>query len=139
MKFDDFKIGHKSFYKKKDTMVDNDMFRELSGDDNPIHFDEKVARRCGFKGRISNGFVTESRIAAAIVKTFGSDGTVVLALKKETKFRKPVYMDDEIIATVEVVGRQEATRILKIKAECFNQHGEQVVDTTIYIKIIEKM
>ncbi|MEM7393335.1 MAG: MaoC/PaaZ C-terminal domain-containing protein [Verrucomicrobiota bacterium] len=117
MTYDDFQIDYEGTYTKVVTELDNDRFAELSGDYNPIHFDEAVGKRCGFKGRVSNGFVAESRIAAALVETFGTETLIVLALRKNTKFLKPVYMGDTITATVKVVARQEDLNVLKIEAK----------------------
>lgn len=136
MEFEDFVIGYKGSFTKKVTALDNKHFAELSGDYNPIHFYDEVAQAHGFTGMVSNGFVAESRIAAALVHTFGSDGTLVLAMEKNTKFLKPVYMDDDITATVEVVGRIEALKVLKIKADCFNQRHERVIQTSMIVRIL---
>jgi 3-hydroxybutyryl-CoA dehydratase len=136
MAYDDFEVGFKGSYCKPVTSEDNALFGEISGDLNPIHFQDEVAKKLGFERRISNGFVTESRIAAALVETFGSDRTVVLALEKNTRFLHPVYMDDEITATVEVIGKIDALRALKIRAACFNQDRRQVISTTMVIKLL---
>jgi acyl dehydratase len=133
--YDDFQIGYKGSYTKTVTEEDNLLFARLSGDNNPIHFRDDVGRAAGFSARISNGFVQESRIAAALVETFGSHENHVVALEKNTKFLKPVHFGDEITATVEVVGRIEAMRALRIKADCVNHHGEQVVSTAMTIMI----
>jgi acyl dehydratase len=61
-----------------------------------------------------------------------------VALEKNTRFLKPVYMGDEITAEVKVVGRVEAMRALKIHATCTNQRREKVVDTKMTIRIYEK-
>jgi 3-hydroxybutyryl-CoA dehydratase len=137
MTYEDYQIGYTGTFTKVVTADDNDSFAKLSGDYNPIHFDDKVGEQCGFKARVSNGFVTESRIAAALVKTFGTENLVVLALRKNTKFLKPVYMGDTITATVEVVARQEALNVLEIAAKCENQRGEQVISTRMEIKLLD--
>jgi 3-hydroxybutyryl-CoA dehydratase len=136
MTYDDFTVGFSGTFHKRVTEQDNVIFADISGDDNPIHFRDDVAKKAGFERKISNGFVTESRIAAALVETFGSDNMVVLALEKNTRFLKPVYMDDEITATVEVIGRIQSMMALKIRAACFNQDREQVISTTMIIKLI---
>ena len=82
MTFSEFIVGYKGSYTKMVTEHDNNLFADLSGDYNPIHFQDELARSYGFAGRISNGFVSESRIAAALIKTFGSDDTLVLAIEK---------------------------------------------------------
>lgn len=134
--YDDFVVGYKGTYTKAVTAEDNKAFAELSGDFNPIHFDDVVARKLGFPAAVSNGFVTESRVAAALVHTFNSERTIVVALEKNTRFLKPVLMGDEITARVEVVGRIEAKRALKIKAGCFNAKGEPVSATQMTILIL---
>ena len=136
MKYADFSVGYRGMFTKVVTSEDNDIFAKLSGDFNPIHFDDAVGRRCGYKARVSNGFVTESRVAAALVETFGSDKTIVVALEKNTRFCKPVFMGDEITATVEVIGRLEAIQALKIHALCFNQNNEKVIETFMIVKIL---
>ena len=136
MNYDDFIVGYKGVFTKIVTDEDNELFAKLSGDFNPIHFRDDVGQKAGFRARISNGFVQESRIAAALVETFGSENTVVVALKKDTRFLKPVYIGDEITATVEVVDRLASSKVLKIKAECVNAKSERVVATNMIIKIL---
>jgi 3-hydroxybutyryl-CoA dehydratase len=135
MTYDRFPIGFKGEYRKPVSEDDNIAFATLSGDLNPVHFKDEAARKAGFKGKISNGFVTESRIAAALVETFGSDEALVVAIEKNTRFLKPVYMEDDITATVEVVGHIPERRALEIKAACFNQHGVQVIAANIIITL----
>ncbi|HLD17195.1 MAG TPA: MaoC/PaaZ C-terminal domain-containing protein [Coxiellaceae bacterium] len=134
--FDYFTVGFKGSFTKTVTEQDNVLFADISGDYNPIHFKDNVANSIGFKGAISNGFVTESRIAGALVNTFGSDTTLVVALEKNTRFLNPVYMEDEITATVEVVEQIKSMQVLRIKAACYNQHNQRVVATNMLIKIV---
>lgn len=138
MTYDDFPVGYKGQFRKTVTERDNVLFAELSGDYNPIHFRDDVALAGGFAGKISNGFVTESRIASALVETFGTEETVVLAIEKNTRFLRPVYMGDEITATVEVVARSKSINALRIHAACFNQRGEQVVETRMVIRLLPR-
>ncbi len=138
MHYNDFTIGYRGAFTKPVTAEDNRAFAELSGDFNPVHFDDAAARELGFPAAISNGFVTESRVAGALVHTFGSDDTIVVAMEKNTRFLKPVLMGEEITARVEVVGRIEAKQALKIKAGCFNAKGEQVSATHMTILVLPR-
>ena len=137
MRYDDFVVGYKGSLTRPVTREYNDQFAEISGDFNPIHFEDSVGRKFGFEGAVSNGFVTESRIAGALVETFGSADTIVVALEKNTRFLAPVYMGDIITAWVEVIGRVRALSALKIKAECYNQHDQKVVSAIMTIKIMD--
>lgn len=136
--YDDFSIGYKGEFTKRVTAEDNQAFAELSGDFNPIHFEDDVAREVGFPAAVSNGFVTESRVAAALVHTFNSERTVVVALEKNTRFLRPVFIGDEVTARVEVIGRIEARRALKIRAGCYNANREQVSATDMTILILAR-
>lgn len=137
-KFEDYIIGYKGSYTRKITQRDNDLFAELSGDYNPLHSQDDVAKEVGFKKRVSNGLVTESRLAAALVQTFGLGDCIVLELEKNTLFRRPVYIGDNITATVKVIERMNSMRILKIKAECFNQNDEKVIETSMLIQVLSR-
>lgn len=136
--YEDFVVGYRGEFTKAVTAEDNSAFAELSGDFNPVHFDDAAARELGFPGAISNGFVTESRIAGALVNTFGSDKNIVVALEKNTRFLKPVPIGERITARVEVVGRVEGRRALKIRAGCFNARGEQVSATHMTILLLAR-
>lgn len=137
MTYDDFQVGYAGSFTKTVTVEDNADFARLSGDYNPVHFDDRVARELGFPAAISNGFVTESRVAGALVHTFGSDRTIVVALEKNTRFIKPVLMGDEITARVAVTARIPARRALRIQAACYNGRGEKVSSTAMTILILE--
>ena len=137
-KYEDFVVGYGATYKRKVTQRDNELFAEFSGDDNPLHFNDELAKKVGYKARISNGFVTESRLAAALVKAFTSDNCIVVELEKKTRFCKPVYMDEEITAKVKVIERLEAFQALKIEAQCLNQKGEKVMTAFFVVQILQR-
>jgi len=138
MRYSDFKVGYKGSFIRPVTYDENVKFGEISGDLNPLHFDDEVAKELGFKSAVSNGFVAESRIAAALIETFGSEMTVVVALEKNTKFLQPVYMGDLIRAEVQVAAQIRSMKALKIIAKCYNQDNELVILTNMVIKILEK-
>ncbi len=67
-------------------------FRALSGDDNPLHFDDAFARARGFAGPVVYGGL----IVAAISRLLGNEvpgaGCVWHSLKLD--FRAPLYVDE---------------------------------------------
>jgi len=137
-KYEDFVVGYGATYKRNVTQRDNELFADFSGDDNPLHFNDELAQKVGYEERISNGFVTESRLAAALVKAFTSDNCIVVELEKKTRFCKPVYMDEEITAKVKVIERLEAFQALKIEAQCLNQKGEKVMTAFFVVQILPR-
>jgi acyl dehydratase len=75
-------------------------YAEASGDHNPIHQDEDVARSVGLPGVIAHGMFTMA-LAARAVETW-TDGAEVLELG--CKFTKPVVVPSDGGAEVRVAG-----------------------------------
>jgi 3-hydroxybutyryl-CoA dehydratase len=134
--YKDFVVGYKSTFTRTITKNDNELFAEISGDHNPLHFNDQLAQKVGFNAMISNGLITESRIGATLVDAFTSDDCLVVELEKNTRFYKPVLMGDDITTTVEVIGRIDAMKALKLSSQCFNQNNEMVVEATLVVKIL---
>jgi 3-hydroxybutyryl-CoA dehydratase len=88
-------------------------FRDISGDDNPMHLDDAFAREHGFRGRIAYGNLMGamlSRLVGAQLPT-----REVLILRQTLEFRQPGYVGDEIRLTAEVAAIHEAVRSIQLK------------------------
>lgn len=84
------------------TRADLVAYAEASGDPNPIHQDEAVARSVGLPGVIAHGMYTLALAARAADTWAGSPGKVV---ELGAKFTKPVVVpDDAEGAEVSVAG-----------------------------------
>ena len=83
------------------TREDVRTYAEVSGDRNPLHQDDEVARRAGFPGIIAHGMFTMGHMAAAVVAWAGDAGTVSSV---SAQFRAVVFMGDEIVAGGRVTG-----------------------------------
>lgn len=71
-----------------------------SGDFNPIHWNERVARSVGLPGVIAHGMWTMGAAVAVVVDWAGDPGAVV---DYQTRFTRPVVVPDPGEAQVEVV------------------------------------
>jgi acyl dehydratase len=93
-----------------------------SGDFNPIHIDEEVARSVGLPGRILHGLWTMAQVARALTEAAG-DPTALRRL--EVTFRGMAVPEAEITvtATVDEV-RAEGTALVTAQAE---QGGKKIV------------
>jgi acyl dehydratase len=76
-------------------------YADASGDQNPIHQDEEVARSVGLPGVIAHGMFTMALAARAV--DAWSDGAEVVELG--CKFTKPVVVPAEGGVEVEVAGK----------------------------------
>jgi acyl dehydratase len=77
-----------------------ELFSEISGDYNPVHYDEAVAAASPFGEIIVQGGVTSSILNAVVAQELPGPGTVFLQL--DLSFRAPVRPGDVITGTVEV-------------------------------------
>jgi acyl dehydratase len=75
-------------------------YAEASGDHNPIHQDEDVARSVGLPGVIAHGMLTMALAARAVEAWTGGAEVVELGCK----FTKPVVVPSDGAAEVRVAG-----------------------------------
>lgn len=75
-------------------------FAKVTGDVNPAHLDEAYAATTMFKTRIVHGMLVGSLFSAIFGTEFPGLGSIYV--NQSLKFTKPVYLNDEIIATVTV-------------------------------------
>jgi len=135
--YDDFKIGYSGSYTTKITEEKNLKFGELTGDNNPVHFDEERMKKTHFKHRIANGIFTTTTIGSAIVKMFTTDKTMVIALEQHNSFIKPVFIGDTITTTVKVDQTNEAHDFLWVDALIKNQHDEVIMAARFRLRILK--
>ena len=118
-------VGDSASLNKTIRDVDVTVYAAISLDANPIHLDEEYARQTQFGRRIAQGMLSAGLISACIGTRLPGTGTIYLS--QNLTFRRPVYLDDTITATVEVVALEDRGRI-RLRTTCINQTGELVLD-----------
>jgi acyl dehydratase len=103
-------------------MRDVELFTEITGDRNPLHYDETLARESTFGGLIVQGGVTSGILNAIVAEDIPGPGTVFLGM--ELKFSKAVYVGDTITGRVEVKSVREDKPICTLEVSVTNQHGD---------------
>lgn len=99
-KIEDIHIGMSESYSQTITDADIKQFAGISGDRNPVHMDENYAEASRFKKRIAHGMLSSSFFSALFGTKLPGHGCVYVS--QNLKFRKPVYIGDTIVATIEV-------------------------------------
>ena len=105
---------------------DIELFTELTGDRNPLHYDEAAAARSRFGGIIVQGGVTSGLLNAVVAEELPGPGSVFLHV--DWSFRAPVRPGDEITAEVEVTEVRPDKPIAKLRTTITNQEGTVVLD-----------
>ena len=105
-----------------------DMFAEISGDRNPLHFDGAAAKASGFGEIVVHGGVTSSILNAVVAEDLPGPGSVFL--NTNWNFKAPVRPGDTITAEVEVLEVREDKPITKLSTKITRQDGVVVLDGT---------
>ena len=105
---------------------DIELFTELTGDRNPLHYDEAAATRSRFGGLIVQGGVTSGLLNAVVAEDLPGPGSVFLHV--DWSFRAPVKPGDEITAEVEVTAVRDDKPMTTLRTTITNQEGTVVLD-----------
>src|SRR5205807_3308505 len=97
---EDLLPGMSASFTKTVTERDILLFGEVSGDTNPVHFDEDFARATPFKGRIAHGVLAASYVSTVLGMEMPGPGTIFVGLS--VRFKAPVRIGDTVTATCTV-------------------------------------
>ena len=104
---------------------DIELFTEISGDRNPIHYDEALAQQTRFGENVVQGGITSAILNAVVAEDLPGPGTVFLHV--DWSFKAPVRPGDEITGRVEILEVRSDKPITKLKTEVVRQDGTVVL------------
>ena len=133
-KFEDIAIGTRASLQKLIGIEDIKKFVEMTGDNNPLHMDPSFADRTSFKEVVVHGMLGASFISTVIGTKLPGDGA--LWMSQSMEFLLPVRLGDDLLIICEVLKKHERDRILELKTEIFNQHGQQVLRGEAKVKVL---
>ena len=113
------------------TQRDIELFTEITGDRNPIHYDESLAAASRFGGIVVQGGVTSGLLNAVVAEDLPGPGSVFL--ETSWKFRAPVRPGDEITAEVVVTSARDDKPITTLACTISNQDGVVVLSGTAVV------
>jgi acyl dehydratase len=101
-------------------------YAELSGDYNPLHFDEGFASRTKFGRLVVQGGLTTGLLHALVAMDMPGPGTVFLS--QDWKFTAPVYIGDTIIAEAEVLSVHPSKPVVELRVNVKREDGTTVLE-----------
>jgi acyl dehydratase len=122
------KVGDRATRSRTVEDADIVRFTEMSGDRNPLHYDQEAARASRFGELIVQGGVTSAILNAVVAEDLPGPGTVFLHV--DWSFRAPVRPGDTITGTVEVLDVRTDKPITKLAVEITRQDGVVALDGT---------
>jgi 3-hydroxybutyryl-CoA dehydratase len=110
------------------TVTEDDvvLFAGLTGDVNPVHLDEAIARKTRFEGRIAHGMLSAGLVSAVLGSKLPGPGTIYLG--QTLKFRAPVRIGDTVTATCTITSAREDKPVYTLSTVVVNQDGATVLD-----------
>ena len=124
-------VGQVAHRTRRVTAQDIERFTEMTGDRNPLHYDEQLAAASRFGGIIVQGGVTSGLLNALVAEDLPGPGSVFLHV--DWNFRVPVRPGDEITAEAEVLDVREDKPICTLRTTITNQDGTTVLDGTALV------
>ena len=122
------KVGQKAERSRAVSARDIELFTEMSGDRNPIHYDEATARATRFGGIVVQGGVTSAILNAVVAEDLPGPGTVFLQV--HWSFKAPVRPGDTITGQVEITQVRSDKPITELITRVVRDDGTVVLDGT---------
>lgn len=101
-------------------------YAELTGDYNPLHFDEEFTAKTRFGRLVAQGGLTTGLLHGLVAMELPGPGTVFLS--QNWKFTAPVYIGDTITAVATVMEVHATKPVSRLAIRIENQNGATVLD-----------
>ena len=119
-------VGQKARRSKTVTARDVELYAEITGDRNPLHFDAAFAAGTRFGRLVAQGGITSGMLNALVAMDLPGPGTVFMS--QSLKYLAPTYLGDTLTAEVEVLAVKPDKPVCQIKATITNQDGTVVLE-----------
>lgn len=126
--FDELRVGETASLARKLTYKDVELFAVISGDVDPAHVDEDVARSDLFHRIAAHGMWGGSLISTVLATQLPGPGTAYAG--QSLRFHRPVELGDTVTVTVTVAEKRAETGEVALDCRVVNQRGERVITGT---------
>ena len=126
--FDEIEAGMQASFKKKITKEMEDAFRQISGDENPLHKVNEFAREISggkFQSHAVFGMLTASLYSTVAGMYLPGKYSLIHSFE-EISFMNPVFVGDELTVEAEVTDKDEAFKLIRLKVTIKNQNNKKV-------------
>jgi acyl dehydratase len=117
--------GQRAAWARTVTAKDVERFAELTGDRNPLHFDEVFAAGTKFGRLVAQGGIAAGLFNALAAMELPGPGSVFL--HQEWDYPAPVFIGDTVTAEAEVIESRADKPITKLRCVARNQDGVEVM------------
>ncbi len=120
------RVGQVAERAKTVTDADLRLYAELTGDYNPLHFDEAFAAGTRFRRRVAQGGIAAGLLNALVAMDLPGPGTVFMS--QSLTYHRPAYVGDTLRARVEVVEVKPDKPVCRLRFSVRNQAGDVILE-----------
>lgn len=118
-------VGATATLTKTVTARDVDLYAEITGDRNPLHFDEAYAAQTRFGRLVAQGGIAAGLFNALVAMKLPGPGSVFL--HQEWDYPQPVFVGDTITAEATVVEARFDKPLTTLECVARRQDGTEVL------------
>ena len=119
-------VGQKASRSQTVTAEHVELYAQITGDRNPLHFDEGFTSRTKFGRLVVQGGITSGLLNALVAEDLPGPGTVFMS--QELQYPAPVYIGDTITVEGEVLEVHATKPVTRMKFTVTQQDGEVVLE-----------
>ena len=136
---EEIQVGMSASFKKLITKEMEDSFRVITGDENPLHKEDDFALEISggnFKGHAAFGMLTASFYSTVAGMYLPGKYSLIHSFD-EISFMKPVFVGDELTVNAEVIDKDEALKMIRLKIIIKNQDNNKVSRAKIKVFVMK--
>jgi acyl dehydratase len=122
----DLQVGQSAFRSSTLTADHVRAYAEMTGDYNPLRFDQEFTSKTKFGKLVVQGGLTTGLLHALVAMDMPGPGTVFLS--QNWKFTAPVFIGDTITAEAEILSVHATKPVTQLKMIITRQGGETVLE-----------
>ena len=124
-------IGQKARRSLRLTRAEVDAYARITGDYNPLHFDERFAAATQFGRLVVHGGLTAGILNALVAENLPGPGSVFMS--QSLKYVAPVFIGDTITGEVEVLSVHARKPVTQLRATVTREDGQLVLEGECWV------
>jgi acyl dehydratase len=120
------RVGQRARRTQVVTAREVELYAQITGDRNPLHFDGDFAARTRFGRLVAQGGIASGMLNALVAMDLPGPGTVFMS--QTLSYKAPTYLGDTLTAEIEVLSLKTDKPVCQLRATIPNQDGTLVLE-----------
>lgn len=138
-KISDLAVGMTASFEKTITQEDEDAFRRITGDLNPLHNDDSFAKEISngkFSSHVTFGMLTAS-LCSTMAGMYLPGKYSLIHSFDELSFLKPVFVGDTLTVTGEITDKDDYIKMIRLKIVISNQDNKKIARAQMKVLVMK--